>query len=121
LSEVTYVGKLVGIVANGEEIAVQPRTLGVLEDGGLVTAASRSDLRARVWDAIPNENTRTKMDRLLYDRQRMGYEGKHWFHETPGAQAYLSHHDPPRAFLEAPREEKCEHLEGDFLCTEGKD
>ena len=119
--EVTYVGKIVGIVAEEGEIAVQPRILGVLESGGLVTAASRQDLQQGTWDDIPNENITTQVERVLYDRQRMGYEGKHWYHETPGARAYLSTHDPPRAYLEAPREERCEHLEGDFLCTEGKD
>jgi|TARA_R110000824_G_scaffold44959_1_gene130465 predicted glycosyltransferase involved in capsule biosynthesis len=121
MQEITYVGKLVGIVADGSEMTVQPRVLGVLSSGGLVTCATRADLDGRAWDAIPNDNMRVKLERVLYDRERMGYEGKHWYHETPNASAYLSHHDPPRVFLEAPREEKCEHLEGDFLCTEGKD
>jgi hypothetical protein len=114
----TYVGTLVGLVdSDGREIAVQDRVLGVHPDYGLMTAATRADLRKGFADTKPKAGETLDISALLYDRERQGYPGRHWIHETPGAQATLDKSNPPLAYLDAPDETRCD-MAGDFLCSE---
>lgn len=114
----SYVGTLVGVVdADGREIAVQPRVLGVHPDYGLLTAETRSDLLKGLADAKPKKGETLDISSLLYDRERRGYPGRHWIHETPGGKATLDKSNPPLAYLDAPDETRCD-MAGDFLCSE---
>ena len=114
----TYVGTLVGVVTiDGDEIEVEPRVLGVTPEDGIVTAASRPDLRDRIFDGPPKRGTTLDLHAVLYDRLRQGYPGKHWIHETPGAKAKVDKSNPPYAYLIAPAERRCD-MAGDFLCSQ---
>jgi len=118
MAKPTYVGKLVGIVdEDGREIQVEPRVLGVAKGPGLLTASTRSNLLSMRVDTAPETGEVLDISALLYDRERAGYPGKHWIHETPGAQATLDKRNPPLAYLDAPNETRCD-MAGDFLCSE---
>jgi hypothetical protein len=116
--DVTYVGRLTGIVTDdGEEIPCGPRILGVTPGEGLVTAKTRSDLGSERFDSPPRGGRRVNVASVLYKRRRKGWEGEKWIHDTPGALAILSESDNPvSVFLVAPAERRCD-MEGDFLCS----
>lgn len=112
-----YHGLLTHLVVDGEPVAVTPRALGSLPDGGMVTAASRADLSAGRFDR-PGPGRRVRPSAVWYSRARKGYRERLWTHDLHHTTATI---DRDGLVTFETREggrpaHECPHLPGQFIC-----
>lgn len=100
-----YVGELFAVRVSGEDRDRDVRwvALGVMPQGGLVTAEDQKELKKGIIYAKPPSGRRYKMTRLYYRRKRQ--QGQWWYHDTPNAHCRLvgeaGSKKPPFAWLDS--------------------
>ena len=112
-----YVGKLYQIETPEGIFQVEPVSIGVDEDLGMVTAPTRSDITHGDYYAHPNDSEKFPCSRVWYTRTRKGYNGSNWYHDLEdGASVSIDHANaPPFVWFHAPDVEICNQT-GAFLC-----
>lgn len=115
-----YVGRLYAVQFEGEEPqAVSPRSIGVDESRGIVTAKTRADLRRGDYDRAPSSTQRgRRVVRLWYRRRRKEWgPGDRWYHDLTYTKGFpsVTKDGDLRVFLKGRDVHICDEP-GDFLC-----
>lgn len=111
----TYHGTIVAVVTDtGQVIELDRRALGS-DTAGLVTAASRADLRAGRFDPGLT-GRRVRLRSVWYDRARAGYPSRQWEHDLKDTDAVINGGRVAFLTRAGGRPASVCSMPGDFIC-----